>query len=659
VFALALGLRLLYLLEWRDTLLFTTPIGDARGYLEWARAIAAGDVWGSEVFYQAPLYPYFLAGVLRATGSETWGPRGVQAVLGALACVWLGRAAERYFERVIGVAAGIGLALYAPAIYFDGLIQKPALDGPLLAGLLLALAPGVTRFGVGRALGAGALLGLLALSRENALVLAPVAMLWLWASQPGTPARRGAAVGLLLIGAALVLVPVGLRNQALGGRFLLTTAQLGPNLWIGNHPGASGRYEPLRPGRGSVRFERQDAHDLAVAAAGHELSAGEVSDYWRDRALAYVREQPGQWLRLMAWKGDLVWRAAEIPDTEGIEAYTEASLLLRVLRWPCSFGVLAPLALVGGLAERRHWRRFWVLPAFAAALATSATLFYVFARYRYVLVPELVPLAAAGALALWRAAQGDSRARRAAAPLAAAGVAAAVAVCWPLAGTSGLALTHYGIGSALLDAGRAVEAQGELERAVSAAPDFAAGHARLGDALRKRSDFARALAQYDRALELDPKLADAHAGRGIALESLGRAEEADAAYARALELDPNHPDANNNSANRLLRSGRPAEALARYQRALASRPDDPDIASNYGAALVQTGDFRRALRVLEPIVGRTPGNAPARFNHAAALAGLGRVEQARTELEALIAQEPAASDYARAARSALAALGTP
>ena len=71
VFALALAVRTLYVLEWHASPLFTTPIGDARAYLEWARRIAGGDWFGREVFYQAPLYPYFLALVLKATGSET------------------------------------------------------------------------------------------------------------------------------------------------------------------------------------------------------------------------------------------------------------------------------------------------------------------------------------------------------------------------------------------------------------------------------------------------------------------------------------------------------------------------------------------------------------------------------------------------------------
>jgi tetratricopeptide (TPR) repeat protein len=658
VFGAALLLRLVYLWEWHDTLLFTTPIGDARAYLDWARQIAGGDWLGREVFYQAPLYPYLLAGVLRLTGSETWGPRLVQAVLGALACVWLGRAGERFFDRASGVAAGLGLAFYAPALYFDGLIQKPVLDGALLSALLLVSARALTRTGVGEGLAAGALLGLLALSRENALVAVPLIALWLALARPEeSPGRRAATVAALVLGLAVVLGPVALRNHALGGRFLVTTAQAGPNLWIGNHPGASGRYEPLRPGRGSARFERQDAHDLAVAAVGRELTPAEVSDYWRDRALAWVRESPGEWARLMARKAALVWSAAELPDTEGIEAYAEASLLLRVLRVPGSFGVLVPLAVVGALAWRRDWRRLWLLPVLALALAASIALFYVFARYRYVLVAPLVPLGAAGALALQRAFAGDSPDRRAGAGLLAAGAAVALAVNWPTGDTNGVALTHYGVGAALLDADRLAEAQAELERAVAADPSFAAAESRLGDVLRKRGQPARALVAYDRALELDPGLADAHAGRGIALERLGRVPEADAEYARALALDPNHPDANNNSANRLLESGQTADALARYQRALAARPDDVDIATNYGAALVGAGDFARALAVLDGVVARRPDYLPARFDRAAAYSGLGRAGEARAELQAVLDAPGVPADYARAARDALAALG--
>ncbi|HXX47238.1 MAG TPA: tetratricopeptide repeat protein, partial [Myxococcota bacterium] len=494
-------------------------------------------------------------------------------------------------------------------------------------------------------------------SRENALALAPIAALWLGLLPGAASGRRRAGVALALgLGLALVLAPVGLRNRALGDRFLVTTAQLGPNLWIGNHPGANGRYEPLRPNRGSARYEREDARALAEAALGRALSPAEVSDYWRDRALAFARERPAEALGLFARKLGLVWSATELPDTEGIEAYTDASWLLRALASELDFGLLAPLAAVGALCVR-DWRRLWLLPALALALALATALFYVFARYRYGLVPLLMPLAAAGAMGLYEALR--TGALRRAAALGAVGVVLALAVHWPIAPTNGAALTHFSTGAALLDADRLAGAQAELELAVAAQPGFAPAHSRLADVLRKRGQPAAALAEYDRAIALDRSYADAHAGKGIALEALGRSDEALAEYRSALALDPTHPDANNNLANALFEQGQTAEALAHYRAALAARPDDDDIAVNVAAGLARSGDFAGALAALDPVIARAPDRAVARLNRAAVLEALGRRADARADLAAVVASEPADSPYAYAARKELARLGAP
>jgi len=690
VFGVALALRVTCLFEWRSAAFFATPVGDGLVYLDWARRIAAGDWYGSEVFYQAPLYPYFLAVVLKVTGSELWAPRLVQALLGASACVLLGRASERFLGRAVGVTAALGLALYAPAIYFDGLLQKASLDSFLLSGLLFVLS--ATPIGVGRAVGAGALLGLLALSRENALVLAPVVAVWLAAS-PGvtSPASRAGAVGALALGLALVLVPVGLRNQSLGDRFLVTTSQLGPNLWIGNHPGATGRYEALRPGRGHARYEREDARALAVEAVGRELSPAEVSDYWRDRALSFMRDQPAEAARQMARKAFLVVNARELPDTESIEAYTAESLVLRVLFAVFHFGVLAPLALVGLVARASDWRRLWLFPGMALAIAASVAVFYVFARYRFTLVPVLMPLAAAGGVALWDAARGGARARKSLVTLALAGLAAALISNYPLGEREyAPGLTHLNVGNVLLEAGRLAEAQTELEKAVAGLPGYGFSHARLADVLRLRGEYERALASYDRALALLPTYPPALAGRGMALEALRR-PGAEESYRRALSLDPNEPDSNNNLANILLKRGDARGAVPLYERALTARPNDARILSNLGTAHLETGDPRGALPLFERALAalpddarmlsnlgtahlhagdprgalplfdraltRDPRLASARINRAAALAALGRVDEAQLELHALLAQEPPESPYAAAARDALAQLG--
>jgi hypothetical protein len=58
------------------------------------------------------------------------------------------------------------------------------------------------------------------------------------------------------------------------------------------------------------------------------------------------------------------------------------------------FGVLVPLAAVGLMQTWTERRRLGVVHALAGAYAASVVVFFVYARYRYPLVPFLVMFAA-------------------------------------------------------------------------------------------------------------------------------------------------------------------------------------------------------------------------------------------------------------------------
>src|SRR5687768_16731954 len=78
IFAAALVLRIVYLLQIESIPLFANLAGDGRTYDEWAQRIAAGDWLGKDVFYQAPLYPYFLGVLQLLFGHSFWPIRIVQ-----------------------------------------------------------------------------------------------------------------------------------------------------------------------------------------------------------------------------------------------------------------------------------------------------------------------------------------------------------------------------------------------------------------------------------------------------------------------------------------------------------------------------------------------------------------------------------------------------
>src|SRR5262245_34147012 len=178
--AFALMVRLLYLWQIRHAPFFTLLMGDSRGYDQWARRIADGDWIGTDVFYQAPLYPYFMGAIYTVAGHDVLAVRLCQAVLGSVSCALIAHAAWRLFSRRAGIIAGFILALYAPAIFFDGLVQKTALDA-FLTCLAIWIISGlivwpVTSWRSWMAL--GATMGALSLTRENALILIAVIGVW-------------------------------------------------------------------------------------------------------------------------------------------------------------------------------------------------------------------------------------------------------------------------------------------------------------------------------------------------------------------------------------------------------------------------------------------------------------------------------------------------
>src|SRR3972149_4329636 len=177
---LALIVRLAYLAELNGSPLLSGLMGDSRQYDEWAQRIAGGQWVGTEVFYQTPLYPYWLATIFSIAGHNLGLVRLIQAMLGAVSCALLGLAGRRFFSERVGVIAALLLAVYPSAFFFDGLIQKSSLDIFLITLMLALLAEFSTRRDWKWLAALGVVTAAFALNRENARGLYPVGGAWLW-----------------------------------------------------------------------------------------------------------------------------------------------------------------------------------------------------------------------------------------------------------------------------------------------------------------------------------------------------------------------------------------------------------------------------------------------------------------------------------------------
>src|SRR5262245_8045191 len=134
IFLLADIVRLLYIRDIARAGLSGFLRLDPLYYHEWATRIAGGDWLGRDAFEMSPLYPYTLAAVYRIFGENLTAPRVLQALLGSLTCAGLFLLGRRLFGRAAGAVAGTMLAVYGPAIYYDGQINKTSLAVALSLG---------------------------------------------------------------------------------------------------------------------------------------------------------------------------------------------------------------------------------------------------------------------------------------------------------------------------------------------------------------------------------------------------------------------------------------------------------------------------------------------------------------------------------------------
>jgi tetratricopeptide (TPR) repeat protein len=666
IFAVALLVRLIHVYQLRSSPFFDVLMGDAHGYDQWAQRIAGGDWIGSDVFYQAPLYPYFLAVIYATFERDLLVVRIVQAIIGSASCALLGLAAARFFTPRVGLIAGLALALWAPAIFFDGLLQKSVLDVFFVCTMLWLISANRIRW-----IALGAVMGALALTRENALIFVGVIAIWAWFRT-----ERKVALTRFAVGLAIVLAPVVARNYAVDGGFYLTTSQFGPNFYIGNNPSADGTYAPIRFGRGSPEFERTDASEVAEASVGRRLSPSEVSSYWTGRALGYITSQPLDWLQLMGRKGLLLVNRDEMLDTESQESYAEWSTPLRVLGWFGHFGILVPLAVLGVIVTWPDRRRLWIVHALALTYALSVVMFYVFARYRFPLVPFLVLFAVPGLLHIRRALNSWRT-------IAAVAVVAVVANLSLLAPELMRAITETNLGTALQERQRLDEAIRHHQRAIELVPDYAPAYNNLGTALRasgrvdeaiasyrkaialqpefagaefnlanallEKGDAGASIAQYQQALEKSPQSVEAQNNLGIALAQKGDAAGAISAFRAALTLDDRSAPAHRNLGNMLIDGGSRAEGMQHLERAINLAPADPEPLYDLATALLQGEDFARAAARFQAALTLRPDWPEAHNNLGIALASQGRIAEALAHFERAVQLKPDFTD-ARANR---------
>jgi len=702
ILAVGLALRASYLHEIRTAPDFDCPLLDPELYDYWARALVSGD-WvpphgqpdpliPSTAFTRPPGYPYFLALVYLATDASYLAARLAQMALGLVNCVLMFALARALFGRAVGLVATAFMAVYWVFIYFEG-----ELNSPVLVMFLVLCAMNVLRLWLRkptllRALAPGVLLGLLVVTRPEALLFLPLVLVWAWWALRGQEERRRrfrVSVAGLVCGFAAMVAPVTIRNYAVGKEFVLISTGGGFNFYAGNNELSNGVWPQVDMMRTLGLGIEWSNYDMPTAVRALERRLGrqgvthsEFSRYFTDLALEYILEHPGRIFRLVGKKALLFWGPAEVSNNKVIHYDKLNSPTLRLMPGfpaalaPCVLGLLLLAASWARQRKRRgrlersgpspQFHMVVLVLLYVGACFVAILPFHMAARYRVPIIPFLLLFAAYGVCRV--AALIGVRDARKAVGWCMLGLALCGLLRVPLAPYEpslaqwrhdrAQAFRHKGQHQRAIEESRkAVEAdalspayrthlaielagQGKSDEAVLCYkqalrlnPHFALAHNNLGHLLYTQGKTEEAIGHYEAAIEADFQMTTAYRNLGRALLDQARPEAAIVQFARILEVDPGDRYADYDWGRALAVQGKSREALEHYSRALQMHPDSPGIHNKIAVTLDDIGREADAVRHYRRALEIDPQFAPAHINLALALAGQGRFEQALEHYE--------------------------
>ena len=364
--------------EWAQTILGGDWLGREtyHPYFEWMKEIAPLTTWqewwgGKEIFHQAPLYPYLLAGLLAMTHGSLKGVFLLQLLIGTVQILILYCLGSRLFDRRVGLAAASLTALYGPFIFYEATLLRdwlpPILEPLALAALLKAQAE--RRWWIWCA--TGSVLGLSLLTKEPALILILLAGAWaILASRPDW-ANGARSAGWLAVGLLLSLTPLVARNQTVGAPPFSLSTRAAEAIVLANTP------QPLDLKR-----------TLAVTL---DRSGGQLLPTLRETLHTYRSD----WLYLltqMSWKLSLLKDTFEYPNNVSVYYGMEIS---PILRWCLGYGIIFPLGLAGFALFGRQSRATGLATLYVVGTVAWLLLTSPLSRHRLNLAPPLIVFAGA------------------------------------------------------------------------------------------------------------------------------------------------------------------------------------------------------------------------------------------------------------------------
>ena len=336
--------------------------------------------------HDMPLTAVIFALIVKFTGTGIYGIKIFLALVSSATVYVIGRLAFLLHPtRATLVCAGTAATCYPFFIYYSSLLLSETF-------YLFTLSV-VVYFAVQRSGRAYLLFGISAginhLVRPTIMYFMPVIWIWQWKVLQIDWKKITVAAVLFMI----VIVPWGLRNEKVLGKFIVGTTGLGQVLWEGNNPWNT---------NGGTAGEFAD-RSLYLKDLPANLSEVQRDTWKKTRAVRFIRENPEKFVRLCWMRLLRFWHLWPNFHWYNHGIYKWISLL--------SFGPILVLSLASLWILRHQWRitgLIWLMMGYYTVVH-AVTIGSI--RYRLPLEPLLLAMAAAAVAKIFTDLKALSRTR--------------------------------------------------------------------------------------------------------------------------------------------------------------------------------------------------------------------------------------------------------
>ncbi len=488
----------------------------------------------------------------------------------------------------------------------------------------------------------GLIYGLAAIARPTILVILPVLIFYLFFYRLKPQAKfkkRLIPIAILFAGLLTVILPVTIRNYAVGKDVVLISYQGGVNFWIGNNDQADGKTAGA-PGYFKAQGEYQDnvkfsSRRVAENDLGKELKPSQISSYWYKKGFEYIAKHPDGFIRLFIKKLYFIWNSYEIESNRNLYSQREYSSLLSILLWHTllgfPFGLIAPLALAGIYIMIRKWeRRYLLLLGILFSYQLVLILFFITSRFRVPTLPFLIILAA---FAIDYFITNIKRKNiKLTIPLIIfiAGLLISNSLLFGVK-PQNTSRSNQALAAMYMRQNMPDSAVVYAQRAIEENPNDPAGLIFLGTAYEQMRDYSRAAEAFEKAIVLSPDDAFAQDHLGYAYYRLGEYQQALLHCRNALEIDSNIIDIYTHLGNIYKDLGQTDSAFMILRKGYQIDSSNVTFLNNYAMILRENKTYDRAIAILERAVEIAPGYLPARTNLANLYFQTGKLIEAEQE----------------------------